>query len=97
VFVNIVYSFATVVAGPSRATAGPGKLLSRGPITTPFRRHRDRVAEGREGEGVEREEQWLEYGGTRGNAVPTPPVFSPKRSPPQISKRTQGNANAKVR
>jgi len=28
-------------------------------------------------------DQWLKYGGTRGNAVPspTPPVFSPKRSP----------------
>jgi len=43
--------------------------------------------------------QWLKYGGTRGNAVPTPPVFSPKRSPTSNFQRTQGNAkgNDKVR
>jgi len=31
--------------GPSRATAGPGKPLSRGPITTSFRMYRDGDAE----------------------------------------------------
>jgi len=31
-------------SGPSRATAGPGKPLSRGPITTSFRMRRDRGA-----------------------------------------------------
>jgi len=33
--------------GPSRATAGPGKPLSRGPITNSFHMRRDRDAEGR--------------------------------------------------
>jgi len=34
-----------------------------------------------------------------GNAVPTPPVFSIKRSPPKISKKRRGTLkeNAKVR
>ena len=36
---SLVGTFST---GPSRATAGPGKPLSRGPITTSFHRHRDR-------------------------------------------------------
>jgi len=37
--------------------------------------------------------------GTRGNAVPAPPVLSPKRSPTSDFQRTQENAeeNAKVR
>jgi len=36
-------------AGPSRATTGPGKPLSRGPITTSFCMRRDRDVEGRKG------------------------------------------------
>ena len=35
-----------LATGPSRATAGLGKPLSRGPITTSFRMRRDRDAEG---------------------------------------------------
>jgi len=43
--------------------------------------------------------QWLKYVGTRGNAVPTPAVLSPKRSPTSNFQKAQGNAkeNAKVR
>jgi len=44
------------LTGPSRDTAGPGKPLLRGPITTSFRRRRDRDAEGVD--SVEREETW---------------------------------------
>ena len=42
-------------SGPSRATAGPGKILSRGLITPPFCMSWDRDTE-----GVEREETWGE-------------------------------------
>jgi len=41
-------------AGLSRATAGPGKPLSQSPITTSFRRCRDRDTEG----GIKGEETW---------------------------------------
>jgi len=39
------FSLTTSSAGPSRATAGPGKPLSQGPITTSFRMRWDRDAE----------------------------------------------------
>ena len=45
-----------MLTGPSRAAAGPGKPLARGPnrsITTSFRRRRDR-----DNEGVDREGTW---------------------------------------
>ena len=51
--------------GPSRATAGPGKTLSRGPINPSFCMSWDRDAK-----GVEREETWGEvspYHPTRGS------------------------------
>ena len=41
--------------------------------------------------------QWLKCGGTQGNAVPTPPVFSPKRSPSQISKKRRGTLRRTLR
>jgi len=40
-------------AGPSKATAGPGKPISRGAITTSFRMRRDRDAK-----DVEKDEMW---------------------------------------
>jgi len=52
-FTGLISSGVPVHAGPSRATAGPGKSLSWGPITTSLCMRRDRNTE-----GVEREETW---------------------------------------
>jgi len=41
--------------------------------------------------------QWLKYGGTRGNAVPPPPYFSPKHSPTSNFQKRQGNAKGNAR
>ena len=66
-------------AGPSRATVGPRKPLSRGPITISFHMHRDQDAE-----GVEREETWGEvppHYPTRGLGNVVAPQWGPGQSP----------------